>query len=430
MHNTRPRGGILVLDMSYTLSMFQDRQLQQALDSRDVGGFFDRVVSVHPLAGLFEPESDRFGVPRLRRVSDTHVFIEGRVGRYRRLAFVPPLNFIVAQVSLVRLLIRESRASKVVVVRAGDPYYLGLLGWLLARWLGVPLATRVPFRYDEIRRITGRAVFPRLFRFGWVEKRIERFVFPRCDLIAGANEDNMRYALENGGRPATATVFRYGNLLDAVHWEEPSRRPGAQRELEELGLAQTTFIVTVARLEPMKRVEDTIRTLAALTARGLAVKALIIGEGSSRVQLESFARSHGVESAIVFAGNRTQGWIARVLPHAAVIVSPHMGRALVEAALSGVPIVAFDYDWQREVVIDDETGYLVANGDWQAMADRTARLLAAPGRAREMGKNARAKMSAMMAPATLIRHEQATYERLLTARDDEAAGLKSEHVGA
>ena len=28
-----------------------------------------------------------------------------------------------------------------------------------------------------------------------------------------------------------------------------------------------------------------------------------------------------------------------------------MGRALTEAALSGVPIVGYDYDWQREVLI-------------------------------------------------------------------------------
>ena len=43
---------ILVLDMSFTLSMFQERGLLQALESRKLNGYFGRVISVHPLAGM------------------------------------------------------------------------------------------------------------------------------------------------------------------------------------------------------------------------------------------------------------------------------------------------------------------------------------------------------------------------------------------
>jgi glycosyltransferase involved in cell wall biosynthesis len=125
------------------------------------------------------------------------------------------------------------------------------------------------------------------------------------------------------------------------------------------------------------------------------------------------ARSLEVSEHVIFAGNRNQEWIARVLPRAAVIVSPHMGRALVEAALSGVPIVAFDYDWQREIVVNGETGYLVANGDWHALAEGTVRLLADPDRAQRMGDRVREKVATMMDPERLMGHEQATYEGLL-----------------
>jgi glycosyltransferase involved in cell wall biosynthesis len=90
-----------------------------------------------------------------------------------------------------------------------------------------------------------------------------------------------------------------------------------------------------------------------------------------------------------------------------------MGRALVEAALGAVPIVAYDYDWQREVVTDDETGYLVGNGDWMAMADRTECLLRNPAAARAMGDNARATVARMMEPDRLMRHEQTVYSDLL-----------------
>ena len=115
----------------------------------------------------------------------------------------------------------------------------------------------------------------------------------------------------------------------------------------------------------------------------------------------------------MLGGYNSQEWIARILPRAAAIVSPHMGRALVEAALGAVPIAAYDYDWQREVVADGETGYLVDNGDWMAMADRIERLLADPVAAKMMGANARAKVARMMDPEKLIRHEQTVYSDLL-----------------
>jgi glycosyltransferase involved in cell wall biosynthesis len=412
---TESARGILILDMSYTLRMFRERQLLQALESRAVDGYFTAVISVHPLAGLFERGHERYGGPTVTWLDERHVFVEGKVGASKALAWLPPLNFVVGQIELVRVLVRMSRTAGIAVVRIGDPYYLGVLGFILARLLKVPLATRVPFRFDEIRKATGRATMPRLLRYGWIEKLLERLIFPRCDLIAGANEDNMRYAIENGGRAEVATVFRYGNLLHPSHWTDPAARPDAHRELEELGLAGKRFVATVARFDPIKRIDDVLRVVAQLTKDGCDVHALIVGDGAARESLAVVARSLGVEERVVWAGTRDQDWLSRVLPHAAVIVSPHMGRALAEAALSAVPMVAYDYDWQREVVVDGDTGYLVANLDWPMMADRTKRLLDDPARARAMGLRARAKVYSMMEPGTLIRHEQETYSRLLAA---------------
>ena len=404
---------ILVLDMSYTLKMFRQRQLGQALESRTLDGYFTRVVSVHPLAGLFETGADRFGRTTVTSLDAAQVFVEGKVGVAKWLQVLPPLNFALAQLSLIGLLVRMGRKAGVSVVRAGDPYYLGIVGLILARCLGVPLAIRVGNRFDDVRKFNGRANMPRLFRYIWIEKFVERFVFKRCDLIAGANEDNMHYALENGGRPEVATVFRYGNLLHPSHWLDPIRRSDPEPQLEEIGLSGKRFVVTVARLEPMKRVDETIRVVGELVRRGHDIHGLIVGDGILREELTAYSHSLGLGQRIVFAGNRPQEWIATVLPGASVIVSPHMGRALAEAALSGVPIVALDYDWQREVVVDDDTGYLITNGAWREMADKVELLLKDPERARIMGGNARAKVSNMMDPAALMHHERDTYDRLI-----------------
>ena len=155
---------ILILDMSFTLRMFRERQLEQALESRKLGGYFGRVISVHPLAGLLEVGEERFGDPVITSLDDSHVFVEGKIGFSRTWRFLPPLNLLVAQIRLIRLLLRMAREEKVNVVRIGDPYYLGLLGLFLARRMKIPLVIRVCFRYDEIFQVTGKPVMPHLFR--------------------------------------------------------------------------------------------------------------------------------------------------------------------------------------------------------------------------------------------------------------------------
>lgn len=404
---------ILILDMSYTLKMIRENQLEQALDSRKLDGFFGKMISAHPLAGLFESGNERFGDPLVIQLDDSHTFVEGKLGSAGLWQFIPPLNFLCAQIKLLRLLLSMARDAEVQVIRIGDPYYLGLIGLFLSWRLKVPLVIRVCFRYDEIFRVTHRPIMPRLFRYRWIEKIVERLVFSRCDLIAGANQDNMRYALENGGRPEIATIFRYGNLIYPNHWEEPNLRENAAEKLSELGLLEGCFLVTVARLEPMKYVADAIRALAELRKRGHLVKGLIVGTGTLRGELEHLANALGVADALIFAGNRTQDWLASVLPKAAVIISPHMGRALTEAALAGVPMVAYDYDWQREVVIDGQTGYLVPHKDWVGLADKTQMILTDPVGRKRMGMNARCLVTTMMNPQALEQHEKNEYTKLL-----------------
>src|SRR5882762_5716933 len=105
--------GLLVFDMSYTLHMFRQRQLDHALDSRRLGGYFARVISVHPLAGLFDAGHTRFGPPIVTDIDASHVFVEGRIGRTKWLRFIPPLNFLFAQVSLMQMLLRLARRQRI-----------------------------------------------------------------------------------------------------------------------------------------------------------------------------------------------------------------------------------------------------------------------------------------------------------------------------
>lgn len=419
---------LLVLDTSFTFEAIRQRKLEHSVTCRDLDGFFSHVWTVHPFATLLTSPgwSARFGKPQFHEIDARNTFIEGKIGRYAALRRIPALNFLLAQLGVFLLLYRLIRRERIDVIRVGDPHFLGLVGWALARVTGIKVAIRVCANYDVNRANSGQAIQPRLFRSQRLEKVVERFLLARFDLVAGANQDNLDYALANRARPECSTLFRYGNLIDAAHLVAPEARPDGAGELAELRVADRGFLISVARLEHgngIKRPLDVIKALIVSRERGHDVAAVLVGDGPLRPSLEQFARDNGVAEHVRFTGNRDQKWLATILPHAAVFVSPHAGRALTEAAFACIPAVGYDIDWQRELLIDDVTGYLVQFGDHRALADRVVDMLADPVAAKRMAEALHDRGRAMLDPDRLNDHERAVYTQLLGRGGFQAAEL-------
>lgn len=416
-----PKPKMLVLDMSYTLQTIRARGLEDSVTCRDLDGFFSRVWTVHPFASLLTSSdwAARYGAPISYKINRRHVFIEGKVGRWSWLRRLAPLNFAIAQFSVFAALVRLIRSEGISVIRVGDPHYLGLLGLGLGWLCHIPVVVRVGGNYDLNRRTSGKPIHPRLFRSAKIEKWIEQFVFQRVSLVAGANQDNLNYALANGASSDRSTLFRYGNLIDRRHFVEPRKREVDRNRFGELGIRPGHFLLTVARLEStnsLKHPEDVVWILAQLRAKGHEIKAVLVGEGRLQGSLTNLARELGLAEHLIFAGSRDQDWLAQMYAAAAVVVSPHAGRALSEAALAGAPVVGYDIDWQRELIENEVTGLLIPHRDVEQMGRGVARLLDDRSYARRLGAALRDRALDMLNPERLNAHERATYARLLKLR--------------
>lgn len=405
---------LLVLDSSYALEAIRARGLEDSVTCRDLDGFFEHVWTVHPFATLVTSPgwTSRYGPPETHELASRHTFIEGKVGRFAFLSFLAPLNFIVGQMGVFLRLARLIRREKITAIRVGDPLYLGLLGWALARVTGIPLVVRIGANYDKIFETTRQPLQPRLFFTRRMEKVVERFIFARADLVAAANEDNLRFALANGAKAERSTVFRYGNLIDRRHFTDPAARGDATALLQEIGVQPRRFLICIGRLEKLKHSDDVVRVLAEVRKRGHEVKGVLVGDGSMRDELMELAHELGAGDHLICCGNRDQGWLAKVIPLAAVVVSPITGRALTEAAFGAAPIAAYDVDWQRELIRTGDTGELVPHKDWMKLADAVERFLHDPIYARAMSLAVRKEVFRMLDPERLNHHEREQYAAL------------------
>jgi glycosyltransferase involved in cell wall biosynthesis len=411
---------MLVIDTAYTHDMIKQRGLEDFVTCRDLGGYFDHVWSVHPFASLLVPKghAGRSGRPATYAISSRHSLVEGKVGRFRALEWLAVPNFLIAQIGLLDSLSKLVRRERIGLVRAEDPYYNGLIAWLLSRIHRVPLLIGVWGNPGAIRAGTGRPIMPRLHRRVWIEEAIERFVLRRADLVLVQNENNRAFVISSGVPRERTAIFVMGNMIHPAHFIDPSDRASGLDDLRQLTFdADDKVISCIARLIPEKMLDDAVRSVAWLKERGTLVHLLFVGDGGDRDNLANLASELGVSSQIVFAGNRDQEWLARVIPALDSVVSPISGRALTEAGLGAAPIVAYDVDWQGEIIRTGETGELVACGDWEQMARAISRLIDDPAYARGLGSRVRAELMEMMDPEKADRAQAEVYDRLLNPRD-------------
>lgn len=403
----RPR--LLVISTMYALDVLRARQAEHLVTHRDLDGYFEHVWSVHPLVGADPNLADAgLGRPTVTALNDRHTIIEGKTRRFARLARLPLLNFALAQVQLVLLLDRIVLREGVGIVR-GDPYYNGLVALLLGHLNRRPVELRIIADTDALYAATGQLTYPRLFPSRAIEQRVARYTMSHADSVLCC-DPHRPYALRNGAREERLRHTGNYSLVNPLHLSEPAQRAPLP---DEFGLGDRPVVVCVSRLDPTKHPEDVVVAVAKARERHPDLAALIVGDGAMHDELARLTAELGVAGHVVFAGARDQHWIARALTQATVVAAPLAGISLVESALSGTPIVAYDTDWHPDLLRSGENGILVPFRDTDAMATAICELVADPARAARFAAAARQRALEFMQPARVLGHERALADDLL-----------------
>jgi glycosyltransferase involved in cell wall biosynthesis len=202
----------------------------------------------------------------------------------------------------------------------------------------------------------------------------------------------------------------YGNVIATEHFVPPESRGTPPRDFPT---SSEPVAIVVGRLIEVKRPFEILDATARICEQLPQAKVLMIGDGPLKEPLMKACRERELDGNILFLGSRDQEWLVRAYPNCTAYLSPLTGRALAEAALAGVPAIAYDCDWHSELVKTDKTGTLVSVGDSEAMANAFVDLVKHPEKRKELGRNARSLALEMMAPDRLLRRERAAFSRLL-----------------
>jgi glycosyltransferase involved in cell wall biosynthesis len=156
-----------------------------------------------------------------------------------------------------------------------------------------------------------------------------------------------------------------------------------------LGLRPDALVLaTVARFDPVKRLEVLLRAMPPLLARVPTAHLLIVGDGPEREALHTLAQTLEIGGRIVFAGAIPDA--ARALPVVDLYVTASsregLPLAVLEAMACGRAVLATAAPGHVDVVEPEVTGRLVPVDDAGALAEAAAGLLRDPALRDRMGR--------------------------------------------
>ena len=177
------------------------------------------------------------------------------------------------------------------------------------------------------------------------------------------------------------------------------------------------LLIHLSNFRPVKRVADCVRILAAVRARGVAARLLMVGDGPDRGAAEHLARSLGVGGDVLFCGK--QNHVERIIPLAHVLLMPSemesFGLVALEAMACSVVPVATKVGGVPELITHGEDGFLEEVGDIEAQADRVAALLTDDDLHYRMSKAGRWNASERFCTDNIIPQYERYYREVIDA---------------
>ena len=145
---------------------------------------------------------------------------------------------------------------------------------------------------------------------------------------------------------------------------------------------------------------------------------LLVGEGPQKPKLELLARQLGLDSRIHFAGQVEDIRLAYSIASLCVLTSVREGlpNFLMEAMAFGIPVVTTEAGGASELVLNNETGKVVEQGDVDGFSQAVIELLQNNENARAMGLAGRKRIKQFFSMNRMLQTYQDLYERLWKAK--------------
>jgi glycosyltransferase involved in cell wall biosynthesis len=281
-------------------------------------------------------------------------------------------------------------------------FHANIPGRVIGRLVGVPADRAGPIV------ISGERTMGMESRWRY---RLNRLTQGLADRVVCVSQQVADFVMNEVGVPGDKIVV----IPNGVDLDPTESLPDKQAARERLKLpADGALVGTVARLDPVKRLDVFLEALALLDD----IRAIIVGYGPEERRLKAMADRLGIADRVLFAGHQrdVRPWLAALDVFVLCSDWEGMSNALLEAMAARLPVVATSTGGTPDVVVDGVTGSLVPPGDPYSLAQAIRRLLLDPDLRAQMGRAGRRRVEERFSIRQMVERTQVLYETLLDER--------------
>jgi glycosyltransferase EpsD len=151
--------------------------------------------------------------------------------------------------------------------------------------------------------------------------------------------------------------------------------------------SDAVVLVYIAEFIPRKNHAFLVRAFSEIVKKEARAVLVLAGDGPLIPEIEQMIKSLGLSRNVRLAGFRRD--IPELVSASDIAVSTSrqegLGIGLAEGMAGGLPVVASEDRGHRELVIDQQTGFLIRQEDLDGFVARTCELIADPGLRLSMG---------------------------------------------
>jgi len=182
-------------------------------------------------------------------------------------------------------------------------------------------------------------------------------------------------------------------------------------------LRQPATIAYAGRLVPEKGIDVLLQAFALAHQQVPQARLLIAGQGPTEAELRQLASNLGIEEAVDWLGHCSRVDLEAVLDQAWVQVVPSrwaepFGNVTTEAMMRGTAVIASAVGAQPEIILPEQSGFLVPPGNVEALAAKLLILLQNPTLTEAMGRAGRRRVLEHFSEEQRTEQFLALYQRL------------------
>lgn len=277
----------------------------------------------------------------------------------------------------------------------------GVLGRLAAWFAGVPVIVHTPH---------GHVFYG---HFGpvrsWVFLQIERGLARLTGWMIGLTPAERLEHLERG----VGSNDRFAVIPSGIDVDRFRRARVAGKAIPPwFGCPPTATVVgSIGWLTDIKGHRFLVEAVVALKKEYPRMHLVVVGSGERHDALIAQAEREGIREAVHLIGHREEidvclaGMDCFVLPS----LNEGMGRALIEAMASGLPVIASHVGGIPALIRNGENGLLVPAGDGSALTGALRRVLGQPEWAADLGIKARESIGSAFGVEAMVQAVEAVY---------------------